>query len=56
MSNELPHLGDDSTAIVGRFIVLILEHSWLGKENHEYPLPPLPQTGGQGHQAGICRA
>lgn len=35
ISNELPHLGDASTAIVGRFIILILSRSWLGRENHE---------------------
>ena len=33
MSNELPALGDASGAIANRFIVLVLEHSWLGKEN-----------------------
>jgi putative DNA primase/helicase len=35
MSNELPSFGDDSGAIVGRFIVLVLRHSWLGKEDKE---------------------
>jgi len=35
ISNELPQLGDASTAIVGRFIILILSRSWLGKENHQ---------------------
>lgn len=35
ISNELPRLGDASTAIVGRFVVLILSRSWLGKENHQ---------------------
>jgi putative DNA primase/helicase len=34
ISNELPHFNDASTAIVGRFIILILSRSWLGKENH----------------------
>jgi putative DNA primase/helicase len=34
LSNELPKLGDASTAIVGR-IVLLLSHSWLGREDHE---------------------
>jgi putative DNA primase/helicase len=33
ISNELPHLGDASAAIVGRFVVLQLTHSWLGKED-----------------------
>lgn len=35
ISNELPRLGDASTAIVGRFILLVLLRSWLGKENHQ---------------------
>jgi putative DNA primase/helicase len=35
MSNEMPRLTDDSGAIIGRFIVLILTRSWLGKEDHE---------------------
>jgi putative DNA primase/helicase len=35
ISNELPRLGDASTAIVGRFIILILSRSWLGEENHQ---------------------
>jgi putative DNA primase/helicase len=34
ISNELPRLGDASTAIVGRFVLLPLSRSWLGKENH----------------------
>ena len=34
ISNELPRLGDSSGAIVGRFILLPLTRSWLGKENH----------------------
>jgi putative DNA primase/helicase len=34
ISNELPKLGDASTAIVGRFVLLPLSRSWLGKENH----------------------
>jgi putative DNA primase/helicase len=33
ISNELPHLGDASAAIVGRFVVLQLTRSWLGKED-----------------------
>jgi putative DNA primase/helicase len=35
MSNELPRLPDSSTAIVGRFVLLHLTRSWLGKEDHE---------------------
>src|SRR5262249_18498771 len=35
ISNELPKLGDASTAIVGRLIVLRTTRSWLGKEDHE---------------------
>jgi putative DNA primase/helicase len=35
MSNELPQLGDASTAIVGRIVLLQLSLSWLGKEDHE---------------------
>jgi putative DNA primase/helicase len=34
ISNELPKLGDASTAIVGRFVLLMLIRSWLGKEDH----------------------
>ena len=34
ITNELPRLGDASTAIVGRFVLLPLSRSWLGKENH----------------------
>ncbi len=33
LSNELPQLGDASAAIAGRFITLLLEHSWLGRED-----------------------
>jgi putative DNA primase/helicase len=35
LSNELPQLGDASAAIAGRFVTLLFEHSWLGKEDHE---------------------
>ena len=35
ISNELPKLGDASTAIVGRIVLLPLSLSWLGKEDHE---------------------
>lgn len=34
ISNELPRLGDASTAIVGRIVLLLLSRSWLGKEDH----------------------
>jgi putative DNA primase/helicase len=35
ISNELPKLGDASTAIVGRILLLLTTRSWLGKEDHE---------------------
>jgi putative DNA primase/helicase len=35
ISNELPQLGDASTAVVGRIVLLLLTRSWLGKEDHE---------------------
>jgi putative DNA primase/helicase len=35
LSNELPKLGDASTAIVGRIVLLLLTRSWLGKEDHQ---------------------
>jgi putative DNA primase/helicase len=35
MSNELPKLGDASTAVVGRIVLLLLTRSWLGREDHE---------------------
>jgi putative DNA primase/helicase len=34
LSNELPKLGDASTAIVGRIVLLLLTRSWLGLEDH----------------------
>ena len=34
ISNELPRLGDASTAVVGRIVLLLLSRSWLGRENH----------------------
>jgi putative DNA primase/helicase len=34
-SNELPQLGDASMAIAGRFVPLLLNYSWLGREDHE---------------------
>jgi putative DNA primase/helicase len=33
ISNELPHLGDASAAIAGRFVTLLLTRSWLGRED-----------------------
>ena len=33
ISNELPRFGDASGAIAGRFLVLTLRQSWLGREN-----------------------
>ena len=47
ISNELPQLGDASTAIVGRVVLLLLSNSWLGKEDHGLE-PAL-----QGELAGI---
>lgn len=47
ISNELPRLGDASTAIVGRVVLLLLSNSWLGKEDHGLE-PAL-----QGELAGI---
>jgi putative DNA primase/helicase len=35
VSNELPNLGDASAAIIGRFIMLLTTHSWLGKEDRD---------------------
>jgi putative DNA primase/helicase len=35
ISNELPRLGDASSAIVGRLVLLLTTSSWLGKENYE---------------------
>jgi P4 family phage/plasmid primase-like protien len=35
ISNELPKLGDASTAIVGRILLLLTTRSWLGKEDLE---------------------
>jgi putative DNA primase/helicase len=34
LSNELPKLGDASTAIVGRVVLLLTTRSWLGREDH----------------------
>jgi putative DNA primase/helicase len=33
LSNELPKLNDASSAIVGRMVLIQLQHSWLGKED-----------------------
>jgi putative DNA primase/helicase len=33
LSNELPHFGDASAAIIGRFVALQLQRSWLGHED-----------------------
>jgi putative DNA primase/helicase len=33
LSNELPKLGDASTAIVGRMVLLLTTESWLGRED-----------------------
>jgi putative DNA primase/helicase len=42
LSNELPKLGDASTAIVGRMVLLLTTRSWLGRE--DYALEPALQT------------
>lgn len=34
ISNELPRLGDASATIANRFVVLLLQNSWLGREDH----------------------
>jgi putative DNA primase/helicase len=34
ISNELPRLGDASAAIANRFVALLLEQSFLGREDH----------------------
>jgi putative DNA primase/helicase len=35
ISNELPRLGDASSAIVGRLVLLLTTRSWLGKEDYQ---------------------
>ena len=35
ISNELPRLGDASSAIVGRLVLLLTKRSWLGREDYE---------------------
>ena len=35
ISNELPKLGDASTAIGGQILLLLTTRSWFGKEDHE---------------------
>lgn len=35
VSSVLPRLGDASSAIVGRLVLLLTTRSWLGKENHK---------------------
>jgi putative DNA primase/helicase len=35
ISNELPRLGDASSAIIGRLVLLLTTRSWLGRENYE---------------------
>src|SRR5262249_1166036 len=42
ISNELPKLGDASTAIVGRIVLLLTTRTWLGREDHS--LEPALQT------------
>jgi putative DNA primase/helicase len=34
LTNELPRIADSSNALAGRFIVLLLEHSFYGREDH----------------------
>lgn len=38
LSNELPHFGDASAAITGRFVILQLTESWLGREDLDLEL------------------
>jgi putative DNA primase/helicase len=33
ISNELPHFGDASMAVIGRFVILNTTRSWLGRED-----------------------
>jgi putative DNA primase/helicase len=42
ISNELPKLGDPSTAIVGRIVLLLSSRSWLGRE--DFDLEPALQA------------
>jgi putative DNA primase/helicase len=42
ISNELPKLGDASTAIVGRIVLLLSSRSWLGRE--DFDLEPALQA------------
>jgi putative DNA primase/helicase len=37
ISNELPHLADASGAVVNRFVVLLTQTSFLGREDRELP-------------------
>lgn len=46
ISNELPRFGDASGAIAGRFVVLSLQRSWLGKENPGLTRELLPELPG----------
>ena len=47
ISNELPRLGDASTAVIGRIVLLLLSRSWIGKEDHNL------ETALQGELTGI---
>jgi len=62
LSNELPKLGDASTAIVGRMLLLFLSRSWLGVEDLSLePALHMELTGilnwalQQLHPASLCR-
>jgi putative DNA primase/helicase len=46
ISNELPRFGDSSGAIAGRFVVLMLTKSFLGKENTALTAELLPELPG----------
>ena len=46
VSNELPRLGDASSAIVGRLLLLLTTRSWLGKEDYELEKKLLPELPG----------
>jgi len=46
ISNELPRLGDASSAIVGRLVLLLTTRSWLGKEDYQLEKRLLPELSG----------
>src|SRR5262249_3470525 len=46
ISNELPRLGDASSAIVGRLVLLLTTRSWLGKEDYQLEASLRPELSG----------